>query len=100
MSYVRGKFKIKRWGRVKIKHQLKRHQISEYLIKKALSQIDLNEYFGSAYRLGNMLYDRLSVKETNIATLHSKIFRYLLQKGYESTIIIEVLSVLKMEKFT
>ncbi|MBK5272343.1 MAG: RecX family transcriptional regulator, partial [Bacteroidia bacterium] len=36
--FARGRFRIKKWGRMKIKYELKQKQISDYCIKKALKQ--------------------------------------------------------------
>src|SRR6187401_2447386 len=38
IAFAGGKFRIKQWGRVKIKYELKQKQVSEYSIKKALKQ--------------------------------------------------------------
>ena len=43
-SFVRGKFRIKKWGRIKIKQELKFREISAPLIKIALTEIDEKEY--------------------------------------------------------
>ncbi|MBP6234345.1 MAG: RecX family transcriptional regulator, partial [Chitinophagaceae bacterium] len=36
VAYAGGHFRIKQWGRIKIKYELKQKQVSEYSIKKAL----------------------------------------------------------------
>lgn len=88
-AYVSGKFRIKKWGRIKIKNHLKQKNISEYSINKGLSQIDEREYketlkslFESKSRLtnGNSEWDK-----------KAKIQRYLHSKGYESELIFQVL---------
>jgi regulatory protein len=43
-AYAGGKFRIKKWGKVKIRAGLKARKISEYCIKKALAAIDDYEY--------------------------------------------------------
>jgi regulatory protein len=88
-AFVRGKFKLKKWGRIKISHELKAHRISEYLLKKALKEIDPSEYFGTAQRLGEKKWE--SIKEGDLFTKKGKLYRYLQQKGYEPTIISEVI---------
>ena len=50
-AFVRGKFKIKKWGKVKIKHELKLRDISEYCIKKALLEIDEDDYLNTLNEL-------------------------------------------------
>jgi regulatory protein len=88
-AFARGKFKLKHWGRIKITHELKAHRISEYLLKKALKEIDPSEYFGTAQRLGERKWETL--KEKDSFAKRGKVFRYLQQKGYEPTIISEVI---------
>jgi regulatory protein len=39
-AYVRGKARIKRWGKMKIVAQLKSRQISDYCIRKGLEELD------------------------------------------------------------
>ena len=43
-AVARGRFRLKKWGRVKIVQYLKLHKISAYCIKKALKEIDGDEY--------------------------------------------------------
>ena len=43
-AYARGKFRIKKWGRIKILAELNKRKISEYCKKKGLDQIDEGEY--------------------------------------------------------
>ena len=44
LSFARGKFRIKKWGKLKIKAALKAKKISLQLIEKALCSIDEKEY--------------------------------------------------------
>ncbi|MTI20611.1 RecX family transcriptional regulator, partial [Fulvivirga sp. RKSG066] len=43
-SYAGGKFRLKKWGRIKILEGLKQHQISNYCVKKAMAEIDDSDY--------------------------------------------------------
>ena len=90
-AFVRGKFKIKRWGRVKIMYELKAHRISEYLLKKALKEIDPSDYFATAISLAEKKFRTLTT-DTNARSRSAKVYRYLQQKGYESSIISEVIT--------
>jgi regulatory protein len=90
-AFVRGKFKLKKWGRIKIVHELKPHRISEYLLKKALKEIDANDYFATALLLGKQKWASFNA-EVNIFSRKGKTYRYLQQKGYETSIISEVIS--------
>ena len=43
-AFVSGKTRIKKWGKIKIRVELKRKQISDYSIKNALDKIDDSIY--------------------------------------------------------
>ena len=89
-AFARGRFSLKHWGRIKILQELKRHRISEYLQKLALKEIDPNLYFAAAQKLAARKWETLRT-ERDGHTKRSKVFRYLQQKGYESSIITEVI---------
>ena len=44
IHFAGGKFRMKQWGKIKIKQALKYKQVSDYCIKKALKEIDVDEY--------------------------------------------------------
>ena len=44
-AFVSGKFNIKKWGKVKIKAQLKQKRISDFCIKKGMEVIEEGDYF-------------------------------------------------------
>jgi regulatory protein len=52
-AYVSGKFRIKKWGRIKIKSYLAQKHISNYSIQKALKEIDGEEYWQTLVQLAN-----------------------------------------------
>jgi regulatory protein len=51
IAFAGGKWRIKRWGRVKIKYELRQKGVSEYNIKKAMQQIDEVEYLRILHKL-------------------------------------------------
>lgn len=86
-AYARGKFRIKQWGRVKIKYELKQKRVSEHSIKKAMKEIEEEEY---AKTLRKLLESKLMdlKPEKNDITRNKKVADYLLQKGYEREMIL------------
>lgn len=88
-AYTSGKVNIKRWGRVKIKTELKRRRISDYSINKALNSIDDRAYMGNLRKLAQQKVST-SGKEKNAFTLKAKVYRFLAAKGYEQDLIREV----------
>lgn len=87
-SFVRGKFRIKKWGRIKIKQELKAREISAPLIKIALTEIDDREYYKTVEELSEKKF--LLIKEKDPFKKRKKLSSYLLQKGYESSLVYEV----------
>src|SRR6201985_2955999 len=44
IQFAGGHFRLKKWGRIRIRYQLKLRHVSDYCIKKALASIDDEEY--------------------------------------------------------
>ena len=76
-----GKFRAKKWGKLKIQQFLKQKDVSEYSINQALSQIDQEEYQATLEMLIRNKWEQASAP--NIFELRNKIARYILGKGYE-----------------
>ena len=89
-NFARGKFRIKNWGKRKIIFELKQDQISEYCIKKGLSEIDDEEYLQTLERLTERKIPEF-MKDKNLFTRRAKLQRYLSQKGYEQELIAEMI---------
>lgn len=92
-AYARGHFRMKQWGRRKILQGLKQHKISEYCIKKAMTEIDDEEYEATLKRLAQKKLQELK-SEKNMIARKGKTQRYLLQKGYESGFAVIVIDAL------
>jgi regulatory protein len=86
IAFAGGHFRMKQWGKTKIKYELRQKNVSDYLIKKALKAIDENEYEKTLTKLAAAKLKALNC-EKNIFTKKKKLQQYLLQKGFESAII-------------
>ncbi|HSP11697.1 MAG TPA: regulatory protein RecX [Salegentibacter sp.] len=84
-SFVRGKFRIKKWGRIKIKQELKFREISTPIIKLALTEIEDDAYLKTLEELA--MKKRDLIKETNPFKKKKKLADFLLQKGYEANLV-------------
>ena len=89
-SYIGGKFRIKHWGRKKIVLELKKKKVSDYCIKKGLKEIDEDDYWNALKKMALKKYSELKT-EKNVWIRKQKTQRYLLQKGFESDLIQEIL---------
>ncbi len=90
-TYTGGKFRVKKWGRLKIKAELKRKKISDRCIATALKEIDDEDYFLVLQALLHKKMHALKTEET-VFKRKAKAAAYALQKGYESDLIREVLN--------
>ena len=88
-AFARGKFNVKRWGRNKIKQELKLHKISAYCMKKAMEEISPEDYLHTLTELVRKKSDL--IQEEDNYKLRIKLFPYLHQKGYETELINQVL---------
>lgn len=89
-SFARGKFRIKKWGKQRVIRELKMRDISDYNIKQALKEIDNNEYLDVLNKIAQKRID--SVNETNSFKKRRKVFDFLYRKGFETTLINQVLN--------
>jgi regulatory protein len=85
IAFAGGKFRMKQWGRAKIKYELKQKQVSDYSIKKALKQIKETEYLTVLKKLAVEKY--ASLKDEQHLISKKKTMDYLLQKGFEMELI-------------
>jgi regulatory protein len=89
MAYSLGKFRIKGWGKIKIRQGLKIKRIPDKLIMKSLNAIDDDDYL-------MMLKKILEKKSNTISEKDPFKLRYLLtrfaaSKGYELDLIADLL---------
>jgi regulatory protein len=91
IAFAGGKFRIKQWGKVKIKYELQQKKVSAYCIKKALAEIDEADYEKCLQKLAEAKLATLK-NEKNIFTKKTKLKNYLMQKGYESNLVIEIVN--------
>ncbi|RXP44494.1 RecX family transcriptional regulator [Lutibacter sp. HS1-25] len=87
-AFVRGKFNIKKWGKIKITNELKFRNISAYNIKSALKEIDQNDYLTSLQQLADKKLPL--IKESNSYKKSQKLSTYLISKGYENNLVYEI----------
>jgi regulatory protein len=90
IQFAGGKFRMKQWGKNKIKQALKFKQVSDYCIKKALKEIDDISYERAFQKLAEQKLKTLK-SERNIFVKKRKLQDFLLQRGFENELIKDVL---------
>lgn len=89
-AYVSGKFRIKKWGKIRLVKELKFRAISKYSIDSALEEIDLDEYYTT---LDALTQKRIAqVKEKDLYKKKKKVADYLLYRGWESHLVYKKLN--------
>ncbi len=87
VAFAEGKFRMKKWGKTKIKQKLKEKKVSTYCINKGLLAIEDEEYFSTLDYLVENKFN--SIKDSNLYKKKVKTVNYCYQKGYESELIWE-----------
>ncbi|RFS24009.1 RecX family transcriptional regulator [Chitinophaga silvatica] len=88
-AFAGGKFRIKQWGRKKILLELKQRQVSAYCIKKAMEEIDMDDYIAVLEKITAKKY--LSLNSEPPIKRKYKTIQYLLSRGYEQDLIQDAL---------
>jgi regulatory protein len=89
-AFAGGKFRMKKWGRVKIRYELKQRGVSEYSIKKAMKQIDETEYHDTLEKLAREKYGVLKSEQWMVRK--KKTMDHLILKGYEIDLVTAVVT--------
>ncbi|MBM3431755.1 MAG: RecX family transcriptional regulator [Bacteroidetes bacterium] len=79
-----GKFRVNKWGRNRIRYELKQKRVSDYCIRKGLEEIDEEEYEKVLVRLAAGKYKALTGPD---AMRRQKTQVYLMGRGFEPELI-------------
>jgi regulatory protein len=89
IAFAGGKFRVKHWGKVKIKLELKQRDISEYCLNKALNEISDQDYL---HTLNEQIDKKWAeTKDKNLLSKRAKVARYVIGKGFEQDLIWNIL---------
>lgn len=93
--FVRGKFRISKWGRIKIRHELTARGISAKLISLVIAEeIGEEEYSKMIRSLIKKKNQEINAeKKLNI---RDKIINFVVSKGYEFDLVLQTLNELRI----
>jgi regulatory protein len=98
-AFASGKFRIKQWGRIKIRAELKKKQVSNYCITAALDEIDDLKYKETLQKLAVKRWSAIKGAGTNLFVKMTKTRDHLLLKGYEANLVaIEIKALAEKQK--
>ena len=92
-SFVRGKFNIKNWGKVRIQNELKKRNISTYNISLGMKEINEKDYHKKLDYIFNKKLS--SLNGISCVSKKKKIISYLVYRGWETNLIYERLNQIK-----
>jgi len=95
-SFARGKFRIKKWGRNRIKQELKVRDISSYCIKAGLKEIDPQEYLETFHEIS--FKKGTSLEGLPLIQQRKKLADYLFYRGWESQLVYDKLQELPFQE--
>ena len=93
-AFAGGKFRMKQWGKIKIRSALKQRHVSEYCIAAALGEIDFSSYQKTFHQLAVKRWNSIKGAGTNLFIKMTKTRGYLLLKGYEPRLIADEIKAL------
>ncbi len=89
LAYTLGKFRMKGWGKNKIRQGLKLKRVPDKMIIKVLKAIDPNDYLT---KLKSLIEKKnATIRESDPYKLRFLLTRYAASKGYEQDLIADVL---------
>ncbi|MBV6644344.1 MAG: RecX family transcriptional regulator [Cyclobacteriaceae bacterium] len=81
-AFCHDKTFFNKWGRYKVRNELRRHQIDEDSIEKGLSSIDEQQYLEMLQSLVKRKYDSLE-RQMDDYLRQRKTYDYIIRKGFE-----------------
>jgi len=89
-TFAGGKFRMKKWGRIKIRAELKARGLSAYCVQKGMNEINPDAYWQTLVELAEK--KNATEKESDALIRKQKIVRFLVGKGYEQDLVWEAVN--------
>ncbi|MGC4023017.1 MAG: regulatory protein RecX [Cyclobacteriaceae bacterium] len=84
-AFAGGKFRMLKWGRIKIEQELEREGLTPRCIARGLKEIDSSDY---SKTLKSLVKKKAALtKEENAFKRKNKIARFVIGKGYEPELV-------------
>jgi regulatory protein len=96
IAFAGGRFRIKSWGKIKIRHELRLREVSDYCIRKALGEIDDGQYKEVLFRLAREKFN--SFEEAAPLQKKKKLSGYLTMRGFEAAAVREAVEYVSVEQ--
>jgi regulatory protein len=97
IAYAGGHFRLKHWGRIKIRYELRQKQVSDYNIKRGLESIDEDDYLKLLSSLAKEKWNSFNNSDQTDFIRSVKTQAYLIQKGFEAELVQFTIRTLSLE---
>ncbi len=89
-SFVNDKLKFNKWGKNKIRYELRSKNIDSSIIEQAISQIDETEY--KDLQISELTKKMKTIEDADKQKIYSKLFNFATSRGYSTDIIKYILN--------
>ena len=94
-AFAKDKLRFNKWGRVKIAYMLRNLNVDSNMVMDVLSEIDETEY---QRILTGELHKKYKTLRGNIFEINGKLYRFAIGRGFESSIVNEIITRLHQAK--
>lgn len=95
-AFAGGKFRIKKWGRIRIEHTLQAHHISSRCISIGLREIDEDDYLRALAHI--ITTKSKTVKREDAYQKWDAVSKHAIGKGYEPELVWKIIRQLREEE--
>lgn len=86
--FAGSKFRQKKWGRIKIRQELKMRGVSDYCLKAGMSEIDGDDYMITLQEI--IEKKSREIKDSNKLIIKQKLVKFALSRGFENDLVFDV----------
>jgi regulatory protein len=86
--FAGSKFRQKKWGRIKIRQELKMRGVSDYCLKVGMSEIDGDDYLVTLQEI--IEKKSQDIKDSNKLIIKQKLVKFALSRGFEHDLVFDV----------
>ena len=86
--FAGSKFRQKKWGRIKIRQELKMRGVSDYCLKAGMSEIDGDDYMVTLQEI--IEKKSKDIKDSNKLIIKQKLVKFALSRGFENDLVFDV----------
>ena len=86
--FAGSKFRQKKWGRIKIRQELKMRGVSDYCLKAGMSEINEDDYMVTLQEI--IEKKSKDIKESNKLIIKQKLVKFALSRGFENDLVFDV----------